>query len=269
MKKFSFYLLLLTISLAAFAQQEGITGGPLGAASTPGAGWPGTYQGSISGTASVLTVSLSGSQLIGKIDASGYIYNLTGIVDAASCKGQLLDKNTGGSMEFNAQLSGNTLDLVLMVPNQYGQLNEWPLQFVRGEGSQAQSGNVNTGAYGSEQPQAGTGSEQRDPNLVGGWRHTETYTSGEFGTVSEWYMNIYRDGSYTYGDGQIAGGSNDYSFYSGEGSGHETGKWKTENDLIYINEGYGWQAYARYYIEGNSMLFTFGDGSKQLWERYR
>jgi len=45
------------------------------------------------------------------------------------------------------------------------------------------------------------------------------------------------------------------------------GQWRTQNGVIYINEGYGWEAYSGHYVEGNSMLLKFDDGSKQLWER--
>lgn len=265
MKKLSLIIALFSLSFCLIAQQPG---GPLGGPAQQNGGWPGSYQGSINGTNSVLTISLTGSQLTGKIDAAGYIYNLSGTVNGLSCTGKLMDKITGGSMEFKAGLNGNILDLILLVPNEYGQLTEWPLQYSRGAGNQSMGG-ANQSMGGSPQAQAEQANEQRDPYLLGGWRHTETFSSGEFGTVSEWYMTIRRDGTYTYGDGEIAGGSDDYSFYSEGGSGNETGRWKTENSIIYINEGTGWQAYAKYYIEGNSMMFTFGDGSKQLWEKYR
>ena len=45
------------------------------------------------------------------------------------------------------------------------------------------------------------------------------------------------------------------------------GQWKTSNQTIYINEGYGWQPYATYVTDGGSLLMKFGDGSKQLWKR--
>lgn len=258
MKKFVHTIGLFGLSVCLLAQQ---TGGPLGGPVQQNGVWPGSYQGSINGTNSVLTISLSGSQLSGKIDADGYIYDLNGIVSGNSCSGKLADNITGGSMEFKVGLKGNTLDLILMIPNEYGQVTEFPLQYSRSSGNQS--------APGANPVQSSSSNEQRDPYLVGGWRHTETFSSGEFGTVSEWYMTINQDGSYVYGDAQIAGGGDGYSFNSGEGSGNETGRWKTENSMIYINEGYGWQAYARYYIEGSSMLFTFEDGSKQLWEKYK
>jgi hypothetical protein len=30
-----------------------------------------------------------------------------------------------------------------------------------------------------------------------------------------------------------------------------------------------WVPYPRYYVEGASLMLTFGDGSRQLWERAR
>ena len=45
------------------------------------------------------------------------------------------------------------------------------------------------------------------------------------------------------------------------------GQWRTENKMVYINEGSGWTPFAKYYVEGNSLMFTFGDGSKQIWKR--
>jgi hypothetical protein len=81
-------------------------------------------------------------------------------------------------------------------------------------------------------------------------------------------MQINADGTYRYGDGQVMGGNSDLSFDSGQGSA-STGQWKTQGRVVYINEGYGWQPYANYIVDNNSMLFKFTDGSKQLWERYR
>jgi hypothetical protein len=75
------------------------------------------------------------------------------------------------------------------------------------------------------------------------------------------------DGTYLYGDAKVAGGGPGVSGQSGGGD-YTRGQWKTQNQTIYINEGSGWQPYAGYYIEGNSVLMKFADGSKQVWKRY-
>jgi hypothetical protein len=110
---------------------------------------------------------------------------------------------------------------------------------------------------------------QRDPMLVGAWRYSKSYVSGGFSMVTEKYMQVRSDGTYSYGDGKVAGGGNSGSFNSGDGGDVVTGKWRTENGIIYIDEGgYGnWVPYSGYYVEGNRLMLKFSDGSKEIWER--
>lgn len=261
MKNISFSLVLITASFLSLCAQQ-ITGSSLSGAATQNVGWSDTFSGSINGTPSILKLRLSGNQLEGSIDAGGYIYNIKGTINDMQSQGTVKDIKTGGTMNYIANLKGNNLSMNLIVENQFGELSQVPLQFTRGERGQSDP------SMGTKPSGAGQ-NVQRDQNLVGGWRHTESYTSGEFSMVSEWYMNIYKNGSYTYGDGQVAGGDDGYSFDSGQDGSSSRGEWKTENAIIYINEGAGWQPYAGYYVAGNSLMFKFNDGSKQLWERFR
>lgn len=148
------------------------------------------------------------------------------------------------------------------LPGQSGQSSQLQLTFSRG------SGPVSSPSSNMGQSQPSYSNVQRDQRLIGGWRYTQSYTSGDFSAVSEWYMQLNADGTYRYGDGQVMGGGAGSSFDSGQG-GVETGQWKTENKVIYFNEGYGWQPYATYIVDSNSMLFKFDSGSKELWDRYR
>lgn len=243
-------------------QNTGSLGGQLGQTAAKDSEWSGTFSGSINGTNSVLTLDEKLGSLKGEINADGYIYELSGKISGSNSEGTLSDKTTGGSVAFKANLqNGSKIELILFLSNEYGQAVEVPLQFSRAEGKAL-------AAVTAPVPAAESNVEL-DPHLIGAWRHTETYTSGEFGTVSEWYMNINADGTYIYGDGVIAGGDENSSFYSGGDSGNTKGKWKSKQGIVYINNGYGWEAYAKYYVEGMSMLFTLSDGSKQLWEKYR
>ncbi len=269
MKHLVFFFFLSFTLLILNGQTNAPVSGPLGGNS--GVSWNGNFNGSINGTQSVLTIQQSGSTLKGQINAQGYIYNLEGTFSGNQSHGKVTDSGTGGVLDYSATLSGSRVSMTLTFVDQFGQQGQLPLSFERTTVAQPQgmsNGGNNPGSLGGSAGQQEE-SIQRDPNLIGGWRHTESYTSGEFGMVSEWYLNINADGSYTYGDGKVAGGGDGYSFDSGDGGSRSTGQWKTENSVVYINEGYGWQAYARYYVEGASMMFTFGDGSKQLWERYR
>ena len=258
MKTIVILFLGLALSAGPVFSQDPKPGGPLGSGSGQ---WPGSYNGNIYGTPSVLTLVVENASLTGKIDAGGYLYNLSGQVDGQGAGGKISDPNTGGEMQFSARLKGGRIDLDLIVTDQYGQENRVGLVFNR----------ESTEAAGSPQKAAADGSEaavQLDQRLIGGWRHTDTYVSGDFGAVSEWYMQLFANGTYRYGDGQMMGGDSNTSFDSGQGSA-STGRWKTEGDVVYINEGYGWQPYATYIVDSQSMLFKFSDGSKQLWERYR
>jgi hypothetical protein len=109
---------------------------------------------------------------------------------------------------------------------------------------------------------------QRDPMLVGSWRYSKSYVSGDFSMVTERYMEVRPDGTYSYGDGKVAGGGNSGSFGS-NGGDVITGKWRTKNGIIYIDEGgYGnWVPYSGYYVEGNSLMLKFSDGSQEIWKR--
>lgn len=236
-------------------------GGPVGGSIKQDLPWSGTFRGSVNGTPSLLHLEQQGSAAKGSIDASGYVYSLAGQVSNGSLNGQLTDTKTGGVMDFKATRQDSEIFLVLLIPGQAGQVTELPLRFSSNAGKLEEAP-----AADNQNPGSGI---SRDPALIGGWRHTESYTSGEFSMVSEWYMNIYLDGSYTYGDGQVAGGDASTGFESGGNSGNSRGQWKTENAVVYINEGYGWQPYAKYFIQGSSLMFTFNDGSRQLWERFR
>lgn len=110
---------------------------------------------------------------------------------------------------------------------------------------------------------------QQDPILIGLWRYSNSYTSGGFSMVSEKYMEIRADGTYSYGNGRVVGGGNSGSFDSGGGGDILTGKWRTENRIIYIDEtGSGnWLPYSGYYVEGNSLMLKFNNGSKEIWHR--
>ena len=262
MKKAFTILFLSVIFISnAHSQSTNAAGGPIVGQLQGQNEWTGSFNGDINGTSSVLSLNSSGNTLTGDINAGGYIYQLNGQLSGNNSSGTLTDKVTGGQIPFAASVNGSNVTITLKVQNEYGQQVDLPIQFQR-------SGSQNTASQST--PSASSNATvQRDPNLIGGWRHTESYTSGEFGMVSEWYLTIKPDGNYIYGDGKVAGGGDGYSFDSGEGGSSSTGQWKTENGVVFINEGYGWQQYAGYYIEGNSMMFKFADGSKQLWERYR
>lgn len=126
----------------------------------------------------------------------------------------------------------------------------------------------NSQRYSKNQNSSKNNRYQIDPALVGSWRYSKSYVSGDFSMVTEKYMEVRPDGTYSYGNGKVAGGGNSGSFDSNRGD-IITGKWGTENGIIYIDEGgYGnWIPYSGYYVQGNSLMLKFNDGSKEIWKR--
>lgn len=219
--------------------------------------WSGVFSGNIEGTPSTLQINANGTGLSGNIDAGGYKYVLKGTINEKNASGTINDPQTGGQLQFEASLAGETIDLVIFSQSPgFGNPQRLSLRFTKGETAQSLPGNA----------PAGDG-YQRDQRLVGLWSYTESYTSGEYSFASEWKMQVNADGTYLYGDGRVIGGGPGVSGDSGGGGNVSTGKWRTDGKVIYIDEGQGWQAYAQYYIEGASMMFTFGNGKRQVWQR--
>ncbi|MBT8270368.1 MAG: hypothetical protein KJO39_10720 [Bacteroidia bacterium] len=236
------HLTLLTLISAFCMQAQTLTG---------------TYNGNIDGTPATLTLQQEGVDVSGQINANGYLYNLSGKANGSRSQGTLTDSQTQGVMNYEGSLNGNSFSLSLNT----GGGSPFVLQFTKGNAPTGKSGgssNTNTDTVSST---------QLDQRIVGNWLYTDSYTSGEYSFASQYRLIVNSDGTYLYGDGKVAGGGPGVSGTGGEGSGMSPGKWKTENSIIYINEGYGWQAYAKYYVEGTSMMLTFGDGSKQVWKR--
>lgn len=240
--------LLFTLSLLSTVQAQSLTGEE----------WTGAYNGNINGAPATLTLRQKDNQVEGQINAGGYLYNLSGNINGQQSQGQLTDPQTQGIMTYQGQLQGNNLTLYL---NANG--SQFQIQFARGASAPA---GVSSGGLHNTGQGAAVHPTQVDQQIVGNWLYTDSYTSGEFSFASQYRLIINPDGTYLYGDGKVAGGGPGVSGSSG-GGGMTPGKWKTEGNIIYIDEGYGWQPYARYYVEGASMMFTFGDGKRQVWNR--
>lgn len=75
------------------------------------------------------------------------------------------------------------------------------------------------------------------------------------------------DGSFVRTTGQSAGGGAGWSASSG-GSESTRGRWRTQGGVIYTSGGAGgWAPYARYYVEGAKLMFTFQNGQREVWYR--
>lgn len=249
---------------------------PLGAMINPqpsSAGFAGTYAGALNGVSTTLTIQQQGATLQGRVDAGGYPYMLSGTASGAAARGTLSDPQTGGAVEVELLVQGEQLTLTLLAQDPYtGQVNRIPTTFQRGAPvpqSQPQAGAMPGARPGSGPGSAPSDGFERDPALVGVWSYTESMTSGDASMVTQMFLQVNPDGSYAYGNGRAVGGGAGWSGDTGYGNDVTRGKWRTQNSIVYIQEGGSpqWVPYARYYIEGGRMMFTFGDGSRQIWYR--
>ena len=222
-------------------------------------GWDLPYQGSIVGINATLTGKSTGTSWSGKIDASGYLLTLEGSLAGDQCTGTMSDPQTQAEAPFTALLDNRGITITIVDINPVtGQEEEMHFVFVK-------SSSLTPGTPAAILPTQGT--NLLDMTLVGTWRYTETYVSGDFSVATDYLMQFNADGIVYVTDGRSAGGGASSSFDSGAGDVHQ-GTWKTENKVLWLNDGQsGWQPYARYYTEPSRMMLTFADGKNQVWEK--
>lgn len=201
----------------------------------------GSYTGSIQGTPATLTAERSGDRVTGTIVAEGYSYRFEGTVSGTQATGTLTDPQAGGSMPFEATATGDDVRFVVIA-----QGTRLELDFRR---PAATGGTAGTTAPAT-QPGGG---DERDGRLVGSWSYTEQLGDVQTGTaLIVWRLVVRPDGTYSYG--------NDRS--------QTNGRWRTRGNIVEVSEtGTSWEPYARFTIDGGTMLLTLADGSKQLWKR--
>ena len=208
--------------------------------------WAGTFSGSVNGVATTMILNQTKNQISGTITADGYKYSLKGVTNGQQSQGQVVDLQTQGTLNFTGQIQADQISLT--VGGTEGQIQ---LQFTKGLAKQVNIPVTNASL---------------DQRLIGHWLHSKSYVSGDFSMASQLRMILKADGTYLYGDSKVAGGGSSGSF-SSDGGDMAEGRWKTENKIIYVNDGSGWVAYANYLISGNDMMFKFDNGEKQMWGR--
>lgn len=213
------------------------------------ASWNDLFKGYILGVECQLKGSRTADQWTAQIDAQGYIYNLSGSITGQGFKGILSDPLTNGSLPCEGSLSGSNLTLRLMENSE-----SIELVFTKTEGAEViHSGNK-------------ANSTTIDQRLVGHWRYTYTYVSGEFSFATDYHMSLHPDGTMIYREGRTAGGGSDVSIDSGENEDTHL-QWKTEGSTIYVDGGNGWEYLAKFAVDNSTMLMTYQNGNKKVWEK--
>ncbi len=222
----------------------------------PAVAFSGVYEGVVSGAAATLTLERQGDRAEGDLNVAGYAYRVVGAVTGERFSGELVDPTLGGRVPLlgAAIPEGIALDA-----------GGGPMPFHRPDGDKPvpeATGDPSTGRIPI--PPAEDVPEGLDPDVVGQWRRTETMASGDFTMASDYFLAVAGDGTFESANGGSAGSMGTVS------SGVEVtarGRWRVRGDLILLDEGWGYQPFAHYQAAGTKLVFVFGDGSRQIWDR--
>ena len=248
---------LLALALLALAGCDGgssaganmtNSSGTSGGASAATLPFSGSFHTSYQGQPSAITLEQSGSSVNGTLDGA----NLAGNADGNTARGDVKDPQSnqvGGTFELTRR--GEELDLRLTLRDpESGQTLTLPtITYKKGEPPPMKA--------------------ELDPQLVGRWRFTSTYVSGEFSAASDTWFILSGDGTYAYGGGKVGAGDASASAVTGDGD-FERGRWRAEDRILYLatgDAGAPWQRLGRYYADGERMMLTYDNGNKKVWER--
>lgn len=106
-----------------------------------------------------------------------------------------------------------------------------------------------------------------DPNMVGQWRHTSTYVSGDFSTVSEEYLLLKADGSCFWASKFMGGGAAGTFDAGGSGQWEHKGRWSVEGRTLTMRWEAGGVEVKHLTRSGNSFMWKISKSKNKLWER--
>ena len=103
-----------------------------------------------------------------------------------------------------------------------------------------------------------------DQRLVGRWRHTDAYVSGDFTAAVDLWFILKSDGTYEYFKGAAAAGDSGTSLVNGGQGNAAKGKWRAESKILYTSaEGSSeWQPAGRYLVDDGRFMVN-----RVVWQR--
>lgn len=219
--------------------------------------WTGPWEGDANGTRLVMRNEIVDDQLRGTIqDATGYTYLVQGQVSGNRATGTFTDPQTGAVLQSELTLDSESLALSVFPP-QPKDLSQKPLLEIVF---------VPLGKL-RKNPDTPPSAPALDPNLVGTWIRSESSSdvSSSFSFVVQWILFLKGDGSFIQ-TSQSAGGTLGVTGGNGPQVVAE-GKWKTDNKVLWVDTGGGFQPFVRYLVDAQNMMFVFQDDTRQLWSR--
>jgi hypothetical protein len=211
----------------------------------------GTFHATVNGERATLTIKRDGDTVSGKMDDVAF----AGTVDGDAASGSVVEANTGAVVAYELTPKGDGLELKLTVTNpKTGQSATVPaIHFARRPAERAAT--------------QAAGDGQRDPRMVGRWRHTYARGGGGFSVAVDDWLILNEDGTVST-DSAMAGGTEDASFSGRRTGAKPAGRWKTENKVLYIApEGGEFRPLAKYAVDRENMLLTYGNGNKTIYDR--
>ena len=230
--------------------------------SASAAAFTGSFAGRLEGQPVSAELRERSGHIEGTVQISGYRYRVAARRSGARATGELHDE-AGARVPLVLSLEGERLTLAVHAQGP----NAPALEIALAKSGAAPR--APAGSRGAPAPQ--TQARAIDPALVGRWSKSESYTSGDFSAASETNIHLFPDGTYRFGASKLYGGGDAGSFGSEGAGGGEQGRWSTAGRILYVLDSASgqWSAYARYYVEGNRALLTYGNGKREVWQRRR
>ena len=235
--------------------------------------WNGQFFTEYQGEVGELNMLALGRFLGGTFVSNGEQYSIGGRIDGGRATGSVTGPDYQ-SFPFEALADPAGIAFTVTVRNENGVPTPVTLTFERPEAfaarrAAAEAKAAKAGGSGAGAGASGGARAAGDPRMVGAWRATEAGRSGDFTWASDNFIRFAADGSCADGGGRTYAGSGSVS--GGSDAGSITAcQWSVRDRVLYMRSGGGgWQQVAKYAVHenGNIMMWTYGDGSKRIWER--
>ncbi len=223
------------------------------------------------GATSLSLIQAGGGAVSGSVTEGTIAMQLEGEIEEAMVSGWMSGQM--GRLHFHAEFVSGQLRFTIFPVGFDGEpLHDMgqSVMFQRSEEATQQPEPAAPGAApAGSQPGAGSADGIGDPVLVGRWVKEDTTVDPQMSVTTQLIMELHADGSFVQYGGETAGGGAGFSFRSDEGEERDVGQWRAEENVIYVRgEGLPqWTPCCRYYVEGDRMLITYDDGSREIWYR--
>lgn len=218
----------------------------------------GSFAGQQPGINSSASIKVEGATLTGNFELNGRPGNVTATINGSNCQGILYDVQMKKNYDFTGAVSGDSLYMSIVFP----ELNNQAINLEMKRIAVVKSSPVATPAAG-----------ERNPNLVGLWRYTETFSSGSgdnYASLStDYFMEFKNDGTVYSWTGKSAGGTNNMTI-EGYPSGTEKAGWSTEGKTLYlIDLASGQKKSVLFFADAEHMMLHNGGAEKKILTRLR